>query len=66
MKKTKISADNVQAVMDAGSRNTCMEDFYDEDILTDKECPKCGNFLWSHPDCTNTCSDDNCDYNSIK
>ena len=35
---------------------------YDQDILTERKCPICGTEIVSHPDCTETCSDDNCDW----
>jgi len=35
---------------------------FDQDILTDRKCPKCGNKIVSYPDCTESCSNDSCDY----
>lgn len=37
-------------------------DLYDQDILTERKCPKCGERIISHPDCTERCSNDDCDY----
>lgn len=60
-------ANNVHPATDAGkSRNTCIDDFYDEDILTDEECPSCGAKVISHPDCTTTCSNSNCEFFHIR
>ena len=36
---------------------------YDKDIITKRKCPRCGEFIISHPDCTESCSV--CDYVSI-
>ncbi len=38
------------------------DDLFDQDVLTDRKCPKCDAFLISHPDCTTTCSFNRCDY----
>ncbi len=48
------------------NRNTCIDDFYDEDILTDRECLICGAKVISHPDCTTSCSNDNCESHHIR
>ncbi len=37
-------------------------DLYDMDITTDRDCPKCGNKIISHPDCSESCSSDDCDH----
>jgi uncharacterized OB-fold protein len=41
------------------------DDLYDQDILTKRKCPKCGARIVSHPDCTETCSNKNCEYYHI-
>ncbi len=38
------------------------DELYSQDILTDRKCPRCGEFIVSHPDCTESCSV--CDYKS--
>ncbi len=37
-------------------------DLYDQNLLTDRKCPKCGKLIISCPDCTEVCSNDECDY----
>ncbi len=36
------------------------DDLFDQDILTERPCPKCSGLIVSHPDCTESCS--KCDY----
>lgn len=38
--------------------------WYDMDLITTRECPKCKMLIISHPDCTEGCSNDACDYES--
>jgi len=38
------------------------DDLYDQSILTERRCPKCGALIVSHPDCSETCSNNECDY----
>lgn len=40
----------------------CGDDWYDMNIITKRPCPKCGMLIVSHPDCTEACSNDDCDY----
>jgi len=42
--------------MDEKYKITEADDLYDQDILTDKKCPFCGEKVVSHPDCTESCS----------
>lgn len=37
-------------------------ELYDQDILTKRKCPKCGERIVIQPNCTEYCSNDNCDY----
>ncbi len=37
---------------------------YDQSILTKRICPKCSERIVSHPDCTESCSNSDCDYYS--
>lgn len=41
-------------------------DVYDKSFPVDIKCPKCGNHIISHPDCTESCSNDECDYYSSR
>ena len=62
-----MAADNAHPVTDVGeSRNTCIDDFCDEDILTEKRCQDCGARIISHQDCTHSCSNDNCESHHIR
>jgi len=38
------------------------DDLYDMDILTKRKCPKCKELIVSHPDCTESCSNEECDW----
>lgn len=38
------------------------DDLFDMDILTERKCPKCGKLIVSHPDCTHSCSNKECDW----
>lgn len=38
------------------------DDLFDQDMLTDRLCPKCSELIISHPDCTESCSNRKCDY----
>lgn len=38
------------------------DDLYDQSFITKRKCPKCGELIVSHPDCTETCSNKICDY----
>ena len=40
-------------------------DLYDQSFEVDRPCPKCGSNLISHPTCEETCSNDECDYDSM-
>lgn len=44
------------------SEKTSADDWYDMNIITKRPCPKCGMLIVSHPDCTEACSNDDCDY----
>lgn len=37
-------------------------DLEDQDILTERKCPKCGERIVIQPDCVEYCSNDDCDY----
>lgn len=55
-----MCADNVQRAMDV-DRDAAY--WYDQDIDTEKQCPKCkqGNII-SSPDCTTYCSNNICNF----
>jgi len=36
------------------------DELYDQSILTKRKCPKCGARIISHPDCTESCENENC------
>lgn len=38
------------------------DDLYDQDILTKRLCPKCSERIISHSDCTERCTNPDCDY----
>jgi len=38
------------------------DDLYDQDILTNRKCPDCGESIVSCPDCTEYCSNNLCGY----
>jgi hypothetical protein len=38
------------------------DDIYDQDILTKRKCPECGALIISHPDCTESCSNEECEF----
>ena len=40
------------------------DDLYDQDILTDCKCPICNAQIVSHPDCTESCSNELCEWKS--
>lgn len=54
-----MDADNVHHAMDA-------DDLYDVSFITERKCPKCGELTISHPDCTETCSNNKCEFNHIR
>ncbi len=37
-------------------------ELYDQDILTKRKCPKCGERIVIQPNCVEYCSNDDCDY----
>ncbi len=41
------------------------DDLYDQDILTGRPCPKCNELIIIHSDCTETCSNQSCDYKEM-
>lgn len=51
-----------ETVMADNSNGKDCYDLYDESFLVDRECPKCGSRLISHPTDETTCSNRECEF----